>query len=52
VIPQDSFTIAAKVRPGQVPALRALLVTMTAQPGTADPHNALIPFARFRQLHF
>jgi hypothetical protein len=52
VIPQDSFTIAAQVRPGQVPALRELLATMTAQPGTADPHNALIPFARFEQLHY
>jgi hypothetical protein len=52
VIPQDSFTIAAQVRPGQVAALRELLATMTAQPGTADPHNALIPFARFEQLHY
>jgi hypothetical protein len=52
VIPQDSFTIAAQVRPGQVQALRDLLATMTAQPGTADPHNALIPFARFEQLHY
>jgi hypothetical protein len=52
VIPQDSFTIAAKVRAGQVDALRDLLGTMTAQPGTADPDNALVPFARFPQLHF
>jgi hypothetical protein len=52
VIPQDSFTIAAQVRPGQVQALRDLLATMTAQPGTADPNNALIPFARFEQLHY
>ncbi len=52
MIPQDSFTIAAKVRAGQVDALRDLLGTMTAQPGTADPDNALVPFARFPQLHF
>jgi hypothetical protein len=52
VIPQDSFTIAAQVRPGQVAALRELLATMTAKPGTADPHNALVPFARFEQLHY
>ncbi len=52
MIPQDSFTIAAQVRDGQVTALRELLATMTAQPGTADPENALIPFARFEQLHF
>ncbi len=52
MIPQDSFTIAAKVRAGQVDALRDLLGTMTAQPGTADPDNALVPFARFPQLHY
>jgi hypothetical protein len=52
VIPQDSFTIAAKIRDGEVAALRSLLATMTAQPGTADPDNALIPFGRFEQLHF
>ncbi len=52
MIPQDSFTIAAQVRPGQVAALRELLATMTAKPGTADPHNALVPFARFEQLHY
>jgi hypothetical protein len=52
VIPQDSFTIAAQVRKDQVAPLRDLLATMTARPGTADPNNTLIPFARFEQLHF
>ncbi len=52
MVPQDSFTIAAKLAPEQVAPLRALLATMTAQPGTADPDNELVPFGRFTQLHF
>ncbi len=50
--PQDSFTVAAKIRHGQVDALRALLATMTTEPGTADPDNTLVPFGRFPHLHF
>jgi len=52
LVPQDSFTIAAKVRPGQVGPLRDLLAGMTARPGTANPDNPLIPFGRFPRLHF
>jgi hypothetical protein len=52
VTPQDSFTIAARVPAGQVAALRELLATMSAQSGTADPDNTLVPFGRFSHLHF
>ena len=49
MIPQDSFVIVAKVEPGCVAALRQLLATMTlaAEPGMADPDNALVPFGNY-----
>jgi hypothetical protein len=50
--PQDHFLVVAPVRPGQEPALRALLHSMNAEPGMADPGNAIVPFARFERLHF
>jgi hypothetical protein len=52
VTPQDSFTIAARIKDGQIATLRAVLESMTAAPGIADPLNALVPFGRFGMLHF
>ena len=50
--PQSQFTVIAAVRAGRADALRRLLASMTSQPGTADPHNGLVPFGDFAQLHF
>src|SRR6476659_8084735 len=50
--PQDHFLVVAPVAPGKEPALRALLHSMNAQPGVADPSNAVVPFAQFERLHF
>jgi hypothetical protein len=44
--------VLAPVTPGRGPELRALLATMNAAPGIADPGNALVPFGRFERLHF
>jgi hypothetical protein len=52
VTPQSQFTVVAAVRAGRESALRALLTTMTSQPGMADPKNALLPFGEFERLHF
>ena len=49
--PQSSFMIVAAVRAGQLDALHALLASMNAAGGLADPRNALIPFAHFDTLH-
>jgi hypothetical protein len=50
--PQSTFMVLAPIAPGRVDELRALLATMNAHPGTADPGNALVPFGRFERLHF
>lgn len=50
--PQDHFLVVAPVAAGQEPALRALLNAMNAEPGRADPDNAVVPFARFERIHF
>jgi len=42
----------APLRAGSMAPLRALLATMNILPGTADPDNRLVPFARFEGLHF
>ena len=44
--------VVAPVRPGQQQALRDLLASMNRSPGIVDPMNTLVPFARFRTLHF
>ena len=44
--------VVAPIRPGQQPALRTLLQTMNLAPGIVDPMNSLVPFARFRTLHY
>src|SRR3979490_3168261 len=50
--PQASFMYAAPVKPGYEDDLRSLLAGMNRVPGIVDPLNSLIPFARFRNLHF
>lgn len=50
--PQTSFMYAAPVKPGQEADIRSLLSRMNRAPGVVDPLNALIPFARFANLHF
>lgn len=50
--PQSAFFVLAPVRPNAESELAALLESMNAQPGHADPHNALVPFAAFDKLHF
>ena len=50
--PQDHFLVVAPVAAGKEPALRALLQSMNAEPGMADPGNGIVPFAQFDRLHF
>jgi hypothetical protein len=50
--PQSNFMVLAPVASGRVNELRRVLASMNGLPGTADPHNALIPFAQFETLHF
>jgi hypothetical protein len=49
--PQSDFLILAPVAREQVAPLRALLATMNAAPGHADPANVLVPFGRFPAIH-
>jgi len=44
--------ITAPIDSDREAELRELLATMNQQPGMADPHNSLIPFFQFSQLHF
>jgi hypothetical protein len=44
--------ITAPIDPDREADLRNLLATMNQRPGTADPHNSLVPFYQFTQLHF
>lgn len=50
--PQSQFMVVARVTPGRERSLRELLATMNAQPGMADPANAVVPFGQFERLHF
>jgi hypothetical protein len=50
--PQASFMYASPVKSGYGDDLRSLLAGMNRVPGVVDPLNSLIPFARFRNLHF
>jgi hypothetical protein len=54
VTPQSHFMVVAPIAAGREPGLRALLETMNlpAQPGMADPHNAVLPFGAFESVHF
>lgn len=44
--------VVAPIAAEREPSLRALLETMNAEPGIADPRNALLPFGEFDRLHF
>lgn len=44
--------LVAPLADGREASLRALLATLNATPGTADPHNAVLPFAAIERLHF
>ncbi len=50
--PQSAFFVLAAVRKGAEEPLRALLETMNAAPGHADPQNTIVPFGAFEELHF
>jgi hypothetical protein len=44
--------VVATIAPGREADLRRLLSSMNAEPGIADPHNALLPFGKVERLHF
>ena len=52
MIPQSHFMVIAPLAAGREGDLRALLASMNTQPGLANPHNPLLPFGLFTQLHF
>jgi hypothetical protein len=52
VTPQEGFFVLAPVRADAQEKLLALLESMNASPGHADPRNAIIPFGEFDRLHF
>ncbi|WP_295950810.1 hypothetical protein [Rhodoferax sp.] len=52
MLPQSHFMVVAPLAAGREADLRALLASMNTQPGTANPHNPLLPFGLFTQLHF
>ena len=51
MIPQDSFVIVAKVKPGCIDALENAAEDddLSGRPGIADPANALVPFGNLRR---
>lgn len=44
--------LVAKIAPGREHDLRALLASMNAEPGQADPHNPVLPLGSFERLHY
>ncbi len=50
--PQSQFTVVAPLLPGREASLRVLLASLNANPGMADAHNTLLPFAQFERLHY
>jgi hypothetical protein len=44
--------IVASIARDREEGLRELLASMNLLPGKVDPHNSLVPFARFERLHF
>ena len=50
--PQSCFMVVATIAPGREAALRELLQSMNAGPGTADPMNAVLPFGAVETLHY
>jgi hypothetical protein len=52
MIPQSSFMVLAPIVPSREQELRGLLASMNEEPGRVNSNNALIPFAKFDNLHF
>jgi hypothetical protein len=50
--PQSNFMVLAEIDPAREGELRRLLGSMNDAPGRVDPHNALVPFGQFDQIHF
>ena len=50
--PQSSFMVLAPIVPAREEELRRLLASMNDGPGRVNANNALIPFAKFNNLHF
>jgi hypothetical protein len=50
--PQSSFMVLAPIVPSREQELRDLLASMNEGPGRVNPENALVPFAKFENLHF
>ena len=44
--------VVAPIAAGREADLRALLSSMNAAPGMADPRNPIVPFGAFERLHF
>lgn len=50
--PQSSFMFLAPIVPSREQELRGLLASMNEGPGRVNANSALIPFAKFENLHF
>jgi hypothetical protein len=50
--PQWNFMVVAPIAPDRMEALKALLASMTDEPGMAKPDNAIVPFKLFDTLHY
>lgn len=50
--PQSSFMILVPIDPARVSELRGVLDSMNTAPGRVNAQNAIIPFAKFDNLHF
>jgi hypothetical protein len=50
--PQWNFMVVAPIAPDRMEALKALLASMTDEPGMAKPGNAIVPFKLFDTLHY
>jgi hypothetical protein len=50
--PQSNFMVVAPIAPGRMDALNALLNSMNKRPGVANPSNPIIPFCKFKKLHY
>jgi len=52
MVTQSTLTVVAPVSRQSLGPLKALLATMNALPGHADPGNPLVPFGSFDAIHF
>lgn len=50
--PQSAFMIVGTVDPSRMDGLKSLLESMTILPGAANPENPIVPFERFKGLHY